>query len=122
MPGFFRTIVTVGTLALFVLGGTARAYDTCGELSSAKRENDGRKADLIAQYPGTMLTLLGCAGYAASQPEDQQVGAFLLACGGSCLLVGLDNCANLAGDVIAIATREEQLKRDANRNGCILPD
>lgn len=122
MPGIARKTITVVILALFAFGGSARAYDTCGELSAAKSENDRRKADLIAQYPGTMITLLGCAGYAANQPEDQQLSAFLVACGVSCLMVGMDNCANLAGDVIAIAAREEQLKRDANRNDCRLPD
>src|SRR5215469_14636698 len=54
------------TLASFVSTDSARAYGACDDLVYEKRENDGKKADLIARYPGTMITLLGCAGYAAS--------------------------------------------------------
>ena len=118
----FRNIVAATVSLTLVLCPAARAGDVCSDLLEAKRQNDAELLQLALNNPGTVAALVACASSVKDLPEDQQFGAFVARCGATCLfVVGMDNCYNLGAKVIQLASRQDEIRRQAALYHCPLP-
>lgn len=96
----------------------ANAQSYCSQLRVQKYEVNADKLRILGRYPGTSATLFACAATAANQPRDSQASSFLGCAFVVCLVIGVDVCANLAGEIIRVAADEAAVDRALRRYGC----
>ncbi len=114
----------VVVLALLFAAAPCSAYAaSCADLRDDRAELEGRMASLVANYPGTHIVIGLCAASASStydqtKDSDQAATNFATCAGAGCLLVGFDNCVDVASRWFDLGLRNSQIKDRMQEEGC----
>jgi hypothetical protein len=105
-------------LSFFVLySGTCQA--DCGEYFASKSRLENSMKQLLWNYKGTASSLLACAATCKAQQESDQGMCALALCGGACLFIGIDVCANFFIEMSTLDSQREDIEAYGRAQGCI---
>jgi hypothetical protein len=111
------------SLSMLLFESLAANASQCGALESERANLSATMLRLVANYPGTHAMLAGCA--AAAQNEQGRSGnsndaanTFLGCVVVGCLVVGVDNCGDIAKEWFSLYGQDKQVESRMQALGC----